>query len=230
MARHALFAGLAIALILFSTSASAEYEPKACRSGFFSDSQTDDEFFAALAALDKCQRDFLGIIPIEQRRSVGEEVVRAYVRRGERSLPVFVEYVREPRGRAWLSVKILEESKPSVTVVLADSDFSKVQARWIARARFEASWKTEYEARKAEEDKQGVESVCIGYEGAAVESVHANSTERVDLDGCKPWEFAFVDFLFAEALNDTGRCAQRFRSGRDDERLVSCVFAAGHRR
>ena len=57
MARHALFAGLAIVAMLFTTSASAEYEPKACRSGFFFDGQTNDEFFAAQAALEKCQRD-----------------------------------------------------------------------------------------------------------------------------------------------------------------------------
>jgi hypothetical protein len=204
--------------------AAAEYEPQECR-GFFPNGQTKDEFLAAVVKLDKCQRNFMGVVSIDQQAAARESVVRAYIDRGERALPLFIEYVLADDGHAWLDVRTLSEKNPRLVASISDESFLAVQSRWEARNEIGAEDKAKYNLEKVTEEKRGIETVCIPAGGGTIETAKAGHVERVGLGGCdKPWEFQFVDFLYAHALKDAGDCAERYRDGSDDERLMHCMF------
>jgi hypothetical protein len=204
----------------------AEYEPPQCR-GFFSGNQTKDEFNAAILKLDKCQRDVMGVVPIEERAAAGQSVVRAFIWRGERALPLFIEYVRAGNDRAWLNVRTIDEAIPHYSWPISDGEFQAVRSRWLDQDRMIAINKRELEAEAAETAKHpnsAVESICINImTGAKVETAAEGRSTRRDLDACNQPEYDFVDFLYAQALRDAGDCSERIHNGEDDERLLACL-------
>lgn len=212
---------LAAALLCAALPARAQWAPQKCRD-LLPDTLTAAEFDAALPAYERCRRDFIAVTPIERRAAAGDEVVRAWIDRGERSLSMFIEYRRDKGGRAWLEVKILDEEKSASTKALPAEAFAAVQARWNARAAYEAEDQANEEL--AGKSAAGIETVCIPSWGAEVETARGDgATSSTALDSCKPWEFAFAHFLIARALDDCG-CAEKFRDGSDDARLAACVM------
>ena len=83
-------------------------------------------------------------------------------------------------------------------------------------------------ARAATDAKAGVETVCIPAGGATVETAHAAHVDRVELDPCKPWQHAFMDFMTVQAFADSPACTARAYDPDSNEyrRLLACVLVA----
>jgi hypothetical protein len=225
-----------VVLVLASAAAAAaparaEHELPGCRWSL-PDKATHEQVLEEDARLDKCQRDFMGVVPIEEQAATGDSVVRAYVIRGERALPLFIEYVSAQDGRAWLDVRTLSDEKPRIVDPISNEEFQIVHSRWDARNRTVEADKAKYDLENKLPVPPGVvETVCIGGRGATVEVANAGRAERAELDPCYPSEWQFVDFLYAQALKDAGDCAERTRGGggSDDEELMRCLFDEGAR-
>jgi len=225
--KRPLFLVLSFAPCLaMALSARAEYEPSPCQ-GFFSDNPTGAQIDLALAALNKCQRTFMGVVAIEQRAAAGESVVRAFIQRGERQLPLFVEYVHSPEGRTWLDVRTIVESRPKYVVPVPEASFSAVQVQWLRRGLPSVSARVQYDLKHVTKTKEAVETVCIPSWGATIEVAKEGRTESVKLDSCKPSEFQFIHFLLAQAAIDSGECAAGHAVGSEDDRLQACLLR-GH--
>lgn len=211
---------LLFAMLVAPTPASAQYAPQSCRD-MLPDTMSDAAFLAALPNYQRCLRDFLGIVPIETRASSGDEVVRAWIDRGERNTAMFIEYRKAKSGTAALQVKVLAEDKPSLSMTVAPDAFAAVQSRWNGRAAYEA------EAKGTQDlfgESAGIRTVCVPSWGAQVETASGGAVTSTELDSCKSWEFAFAHDIIARALKDSG-CAALVRDGSDDMRLRACVGA-----
>jgi hypothetical protein len=165
----------------------------------------------------------MGVLSIEQRAAAGQSVVRSYIQRGERSLPLFIEYVRGTDGRLWVDVRALAPDRPRLTATVTEEAFSVVQSRWNRQAEISVAAKNQYDAEKDHKSAPGIETVCIPRWGATVETAQAGRVERVELDSCKEWEFQFAHFILSRALHDVGKCSSDLATSTDDDRLLLCI-------
>jgi len=220
------FSAIILALLLSATAVvgvHAEYEPHECSNLISDRGGTKEQFLAELAALDKCQRAYLGVLSIGQRAAAGQSVVRSYIQPGERRLPLFVEYVRSADGRLWVDVRALAPDRPRLTATVTEEAFSLVQTRWKKQAEISVAAENQHDAEKDHKSTPGIETVCIPRWAATVETAQAGRVERVELDSCKEWEFQFADFIVSRALHDVGECPNASATSTDDERLLLCI-------
>jgi hypothetical protein len=212
-----------------ATTTHAEHTLQACQDIVSGTNESKEELPAELKRYDECERDFINVIPIGQEAAAGENVVRALIWRGERALPLFIEYARAKDGRTWLDVRAITEVKPRQFWSIPNSEFDVVRNRWLEQDQRSAVGKAEQEAEKTKDRSSALETVCIGSLGATVETAEDGRTARVELDACNSWEYDFVYFLYAQALKDAGDCAQQEREGREDIRLIRCLARAPRR-
>lgn len=206
-----------------ATPAHAEYEPRQCRAiADNEDNLKGKELEESFQQLDECQRDFMAIIPINERAAAGQVSVRVFVQPGERSLLLVIEYLRSKDARHyWVDMRALVEPRPRLIATVSRSSYAAMERYW-AQELSDMSKPGDFSIKM----ESGIESVCIDRGFATVETAIRGQSQSVDLNRCRPDYAPFIEKVYAQTMHDLPVCS-KYKGQDDYEKLIHCLSQAG---